>query len=77
MRITTKGQVTIPQRLREEYGLLANTEVEFIPVKGGVKIVKAANQATRGEAIQAHIRRHPGTAGFTTDEIMRANRAEE
>jgi AbrB family looped-hinge helix DNA binding protein len=29
MRITSKGQVTIPKRLREEAGLLPNTEVEF------------------------------------------------
>jgi len=29
MRITSKGQVTIPQNVREQMGLLANTEVEF------------------------------------------------
>jgi hypothetical protein len=26
MRITSKGQVTIPQDIRERYGLLPNTE---------------------------------------------------
>lgn len=29
MRITSKGQVTIPQALREKTGLLPHTEVEF------------------------------------------------
>ena len=29
MRITSKGQVTIPQHIREELGLHPNTEVEF------------------------------------------------
>jgi AbrB family looped-hinge helix DNA binding protein len=29
MRITTKGQVTIPQEIRDALGLLPNTEVSF------------------------------------------------
>jgi len=29
MRITSKGQVTIPKDIRERAGLLPNTEVEF------------------------------------------------
>ena len=29
MRITSKGQVTIPMNIREKLGLLPNTEVEF------------------------------------------------
>ena len=29
MRITSKGQVTIPQAIRERAGLLPGTEVEF------------------------------------------------
>ncbi|MHB8868605.1 MAG: AbrB/MazE/SpoVT family DNA-binding domain-containing protein [Thermoleophilia bacterium] len=29
MRITTKGQVTIPQDIRERFGLLPHTEVRF------------------------------------------------
>ena len=30
MKITTKGQVTIPAEVRERLGLLPNTEVEFV-----------------------------------------------
>ena len=35
MRITSKGQVTIPQEVREEAGLLPHTEVEFVVEAGG------------------------------------------
>lgn len=31
MRITSKGQATIPQEIRERCGLLPHTEVEFQP----------------------------------------------
>ena len=29
MRITTKGQITIPQEIREKMGFFPETEVEF------------------------------------------------
>jgi AbrB family looped-hinge helix DNA binding protein len=38
MRITSKGQVTIPQDIRERIGLLPDTEVEFEVVGNAVKI---------------------------------------
>jgi AbrB family looped-hinge helix DNA binding protein len=30
MRVTTKGQVTIPQRIREKFGITPDSEVDFI-----------------------------------------------
>ncbi len=42
MRITSKGQVTIPQAVREQAGLLPNTEVEFVIEGRAVRIVKSA-----------------------------------
>ena len=41
MRITSKGQVTIPQEIRERAGFLPNTEVEFIYDGKTVRLVKA------------------------------------
>ena len=35
MRITTKGQVTIPQRFRLKFGLLPHTDVSFEEANGG------------------------------------------
>jgi len=30
MRVTSKGQVTIPQEIRDKYGFLPQTEVAFV-----------------------------------------------
>jgi antitoxin PrlF len=40
MRITSKGQVTIPQAIREQCGLLPHTEVRFELDGGRVLLVK-------------------------------------
>jgi AbrB family looped-hinge helix DNA binding protein len=40
VRITSKGQVTIPQGVREETGLLPDTEVEFVVESGGVRTAR-------------------------------------
>jgi len=75
MRITSKGQVTIPQQIRERFGLLPETEVEFIVKGGKVQIVKASEPRgeTRGTRI---VRRLRGTATsrLTTDQIMALTR---
>jgi AbrB family looped-hinge helix DNA binding protein len=48
VKITTKGQFTIPQDVREEFGLLPNTEVEFVrDGRGGVRLRKSAQAGTR------------------------------
>lgn len=75
MRITSKGQVTIPAEIRERAGLLPETEVDIIFVDGIVQIVKAENRhgLSRGERLVNQMR---GTAdaGLTTDEIMAMTR---
>ena len=45
MQITTKGQVTIPQHIREQLGLLPHTEVEFEIVGDHARIRKARRPA--------------------------------
>ncbi|HEY6278476.1 MAG TPA: AbrB/MazE/SpoVT family DNA-binding domain-containing protein [Streptosporangiaceae bacterium] len=75
MRITAKGQVTIPVAIREAAGLLPETEVDVIYVNGVVQIVKADfhRAETRGERA---VRRMwgSGDSGMTTDEIMALTR---
>ncbi len=53
MRITSKGQVTIPQHLRQRLGLLPHAEVEFLVVDGGLRIVRVENSTSddRGSRI--------------------------
>ena len=48
MRITSKGQVTIPQHIREQAGLLPMTEVEF-GFQEGVVTLRAAAPGTAGD----------------------------
>ena len=78
MRITAKGQVTIPQEVREEAGLLPHTEVDFIIDKDGVRIVKAGKtrKPSRGEMVVKHLLRHGKGINMTTDEIMALTRGE-
>jgi len=73
MRITSKGQVTIPIEIREKLGLLPNTEVEFRVVGDAVRITKAKKPSTRGKLIVDHLR-GKATAGMTTDEILALTR---
>ena len=76
MRITTKGQVTIPQHIREALGLLPHSEVEFAIVGDSVQMrKKKGKKMSRGEMIVAHLRGR-GNKRFTTDEIMAMTRGE-
>lgn len=76
MRITSKGQVTIPQDVRERTGLLPNTDVEFIVEGDNVRIVKTTSgrRQSRGAAAVQRLRTSGGRVGLTTDEIMALTR---
>jgi AbrB family looped-hinge helix DNA binding protein len=78
LRITSKGQVTIPQSVREEAGLLPETEVEFVVDGDGVRIVKAqaGRRPSRGARALRHLRRGAGRVSMSTDEIMALTRGE-
>jgi AbrB family looped-hinge helix DNA binding protein len=73
VRITSKGQVTIPQEIREKLGLLPNTEVEFILEGKAVRIVKARGRRVRGTSVVGRLRGR-ATVRMTTDEILALTR---
>lgn len=75
MKITTKGQVTIPQHIREELGLLPNTDVEWELRDGEAVLQKASGGHRRGRALVEHMRGR-GTVRMSTDEIMALTRGE-
>ena len=75
MRITSKGQVTIPQDIRERLGLLPYSEVEFELDGDSVRIRKARHRGTRGSALIARMR-GAATTRLRTDEIMKLTRGE-
>lgn len=78
MRITSKGQVTIPQAVREQAGLLPHTEVEFNVDDGGVRITKAGpgRRPSRGAVAVRRLRENGVGITLTTDQIMALTRAE-
>ncbi len=74
MRITSKGQVTIPQDIREQAGLLPHTEVDFVYDGKTVRIVRAdRKKMSRGARLVEHMRGR-GTIKLTTDQIMAMTR---
>jgi AbrB family looped-hinge helix DNA binding protein len=73
MRLTSKGQVTIPLELRERLGLLPNTEVEFALDGDGVRITKARGSRRRGDAVIARLQGR-ATTRLSTDEILSLTR---
>lgn len=76
MRVTSKGQVTIPAKIRARAGLMPNTEVEFIIDGDAVKLVRArkATKETRGQRA-VRLLRGTADAGMSTDEIMKLTRS--
>jgi len=78
MRITSKGQVTIPQAVRERTGLLPNTDVDFVVDGDDVRIVKAqpGRRPSRGAKAVQRLRMAGGRVRMTTDEIMALTRAD-
>ena len=77
MRITSKGQVTIPQRIREQAGLLPNTEVEVEIVRGRVVLRPLGKRASRGERVVARLRGTLKHLERSTDELMALTRGED
>jgi AbrB family looped-hinge helix DNA binding protein len=83
MRITSKGQVTIPQEIREQAGLLPGTDVDFSIAKdGAVRITRAKNKAKSPSRGQKMVDTLVGKAryGMSADEVvflMRGESADE
>lgn len=75
MKVTSKGQVTIPQDIRERFGLLPDTEVEFVVEGNTVRIVKARSGGGRGRSVVGRLRGR-ATSRMSTAEIMALTRGE-
>jgi AbrB family looped-hinge helix DNA binding protein len=75
MRITSKGQVTIPAEIREQAGLLPHTDVNFEFDGKAVRIVRARPRKNdgRGARLIAHLRGR-GDVAMSTDAIMALTR---
>ena len=81
MRVSTKGQVTIPKRLRDRIGIRAGSEVDF-SFEGDAITVRRAKPRnrpgkSRGEkAVEALRGSRTANIGMSTDEIMKLLRGD-
>jgi len=75
MHVTRKGQVTIPQHIREKLGIIPNSEVDFLEEDGRIYLMKKTTETPR----ENRFRRFRGvaTVKMSTDEIMSLSRGEE
>ena len=72
MRVTTKGQVTIPLEIREKLGITPAAEVDFLEEKNRVYLVKREGQTKR--SFKFGKLRGIANVKMTTDEIMALTR---
>ena len=75
MRITSKGQVTIPIEVREKLGLLPNTEVDFEVQGNSARLVKIPGRRARSRGLDVVVRlRNTATVKMSTDDILALTR---
>ena len=72
MHVTSKGQVTIPQELRTQFGILPGTEVDFLVKDNMIVLKKSAGHRRAAEILKRMTGK--GTVKMTTDEIMALTR---
>ncbi|MER9015282.1 AbrB/MazE/SpoVT family DNA-binding domain-containing protein [Mesorhizobium sp. M0898] len=76
MRVTTKGQVTIPKEIRDHLGIGPGSEVEFVPTEDGAHVIAVDKNMSEEEASRRFsqmLDRMAGTldlGGMTTDEYV-------
>jgi AbrB family looped-hinge helix DNA binding protein len=83
MRVTSKGQVTIPKDVRDALGIAPGTDVGFQEEDGKIILINKDGQTEerRGERLVRllvefgdRMRREGKLSGLTTDEIMEMTR---
>ncbi len=75
MRVTIKGQVTIPRHIREKMGIRPHSEVNFLEESERVYLTRKNVKAPK----ENKYRRYRGiaTVKVTTDEIMALTRGKK
>jgi AbrB family looped-hinge helix DNA binding protein len=66
-RVTSKGQVTIPSRLREEFGFDEGTKLMVVPTEHGLVLKKIELPSV--EEFQERVRERSGETTVSLDEI--------
>ena len=75
MRVTSKGQVTIPIEVREKLGIFPNTEVDFEVRGNSAQLIKVRAKKARGRGTDIVAKlRGTGDVKMSTDEILALTR---
>ncbi len=74
MRMTSKGQITIPLELRRRYGLGAGVEVEVVATEEG-PMVRRAEVQSRGRDLVARLRDR-ADGGLDADQVLSLTRGD-
>ena len=74
MKLTEKGQVTIPIDVRQFLGIQPGDDVDFVIEGEVVRVSRSHNSASRGRRIVDHLRAHRADVPMSTDEIMALTR---
>lgn len=72
MRVTIKGQVTIPCHIREKLGIKPNSDVNFLEENGRVYLTRNKVKVPKENKFRRY--RGVATVKMTTDEIMALTR---
>ena len=79
MKITVKGQITIPQRFREQFGLHPGAEVEFMADADGLCILPLRRGRRKAAPAESWLAKAAGSATtkLSTDQILAITRDED
>jgi AbrB family looped-hinge helix DNA binding protein len=72
--VTSKGQITIPKRVRDLMGIKPGSQVDFERAEDGRVVLVKVGKRVRASRF-ARLRGHAGK-GLSTDEIMAMTRGE-
>jgi AbrB family looped-hinge helix DNA binding protein len=75
MKVTTKGQVTIPQGIREQLGIFPGADVDFSIDGGDIRLTPTKTAQPTGKGLVERMRGR-ATVKMTTDEILALTRGE-
>ena len=76
MRVTSKGQVTIPQAIRERCGLLPHIEVHFVEEGRKVFLQKDDSQPSRGDEAVQRLQQARLRTKLSTDQLLALTRGD-
>jgi antitoxin PrlF len=74
MRVTIKGQVTIPKAIREKLGIHAHTEIDFVEESDRVFLRTSGKKSEKPDRFDRV--RGAATVRMTTEEILRLTRGD-